>query len=106
LPQKPARLGLARRVGQGRSNTADKARIILANIDLDPHKTPALHACAVRSKRGFCLRHSRASEFPEIVSEISRGRKGAMRSAAGTFEGEFSNVTRSYAGKGVVRYAW
>ena len=27
-------------------------------------------------------------------------------SAAGTFEGEFSNVTRSYAGKGVVRYVW
>jgi hypothetical protein len=27
-------------------------------------------------------------------------------SVAGTFEGEFSNVTRSYGGKGVVRYAW
>jgi len=27
-------------------------------------------------------------------------------SAAATFEGEFSNVTRSCAGKGVVRYAW
>jgi outer membrane autotransporter protein len=27
-------------------------------------------------------------------------------SAAATFEGEFSNVTRSYAGKGMVRYAW
>ena len=27
-------------------------------------------------------------------------------SAAATFEGEFSNVTESYAGKGVVRYAW
>ena len=27
-------------------------------------------------------------------------------SVAGTFEGEFSEVTRSYAGKGVVRYAW
>src|SRR6185436_16979349 len=27
-------------------------------------------------------------------------------SAAATFEGEFSSVTRSYAGKGVVRYAW
>ncbi|MBV9456768.1 MAG: autotransporter domain-containing protein [Bradyrhizobium sp.] len=26
--------------------------------------------------------------------------------AAATFEGEFSNVTRSYAGKGVVRYVW
>jgi uncharacterized protein with beta-barrel porin domain len=27
-------------------------------------------------------------------------------SAAATFEGEFSNVTRSYAGKGSIRYAW
>jgi uncharacterized protein with beta-barrel porin domain len=27
-------------------------------------------------------------------------------SVAGTFEGEFSNVTRSYAGKGVARYSW
>lgn len=27
-------------------------------------------------------------------------------STAATFEGEFSNVTRSYAGKGVVRYEW
>jgi uncharacterized protein with beta-barrel porin domain len=27
-------------------------------------------------------------------------------SAAATFEGEFSSVTTSYAGKGVVRYAW
>jgi uncharacterized protein with beta-barrel porin domain len=27
-------------------------------------------------------------------------------SFAATFEGEFSDVTRSYAGKGVVRYIW
>ncbi|WP_244525110.1 MULTISPECIES: autotransporter outer membrane beta-barrel domain-containing protein [Bradyrhizobium] len=27
-------------------------------------------------------------------------------SLAGTFEGQFSNVTNSYAGKGVVRYSW
>jgi uncharacterized protein with beta-barrel porin domain len=27
-------------------------------------------------------------------------------SAAATFEGEFSSVTASYAGKGVVRYSW
>lgn len=27
-------------------------------------------------------------------------------SASATFEGEFSNVTRAYAGKGVVRYTW
>ncbi len=27
-------------------------------------------------------------------------------SLVATFEGEFSDVTRSYAGKGVVRYTW
>jgi uncharacterized protein with beta-barrel porin domain len=27
-------------------------------------------------------------------------------SAAASFEGEFSDISRSYAGKGVVRYAW
>ena len=27
-------------------------------------------------------------------------------SAAATFEGEFSNVTTSYAGRGVLRYQW
>ena len=27
-------------------------------------------------------------------------------SAAATFEGELSAVTRSYAGKGIVRHAW
>jgi hypothetical protein len=26
--------------------------------------------------------------------------------SAATFEGEFSNVTRSYAGKGMARYTW
>ena len=31
---------------------------------------------------------------------------GAFARLGATFEGEFSNVTRSYAGKGVVRYAW
>jgi hypothetical protein len=37
----------------------------------------------------------------------TRGRPSffAVNEAA-IFEGEFSNVTRSYAGKGVVRYAW
>jgi hypothetical protein len=27
-------------------------------------------------------------------------------SAAATFEGEFSSLTTSYAGKGAVRYSW
>jgi len=34
-----------------------------------------------------------------------QSRRGGWSTAA-TFEGEFSDVTRSYAGKGVVRYAW
>ena len=38
------------------------------------------------------------------------GARTSARSANGdlgaTFEGEFSNVTRSYAGKGFVRYVW
>jgi hypothetical protein len=29
-----------------------------------------------------------------------------VRDTAATFEGEFSDVTRSYAGKAVVRYVW
>jgi hypothetical protein len=31
---------------------------------------------------------------------------GAGSTKAATFEGEFSDLTRSYAGKGVARYAW
>jgi hypothetical protein len=30
----------------------------------------------------------------------------ALNSNGCSFEGEFSDVSRSYAGKGVVRYAW
>ena len=39
-----------------------------------------------------------------IASADMKWRNGC--SAAATFEGEFSDVTRSYAGKGVVRYNW
>ncbi|MCK1741875.1 autotransporter domain-containing protein [Bradyrhizobium sp. 139] len=53
-----------------------------------------------------------------VVGGASPARDAALTSAtaeakwlngfslAGTFEGEFSNVTSSYSGKGVVRYAW
>jgi hypothetical protein len=27
-------------------------------------------------------------------------------SLSGVFEGEFSSVTKSYAGKGIIRYTW
>jgi uncharacterized protein with beta-barrel porin domain len=57
-----------------------------------------------------------ASSF--IVNGATQARDSALASAsaelkwtsgwsvAGTFDGEFSNVTRSYSGKGVVRYSW
>ena len=53
-----------------------------------------------------------------VVNGAAQARDSALTSAslemkglngwstAATFEGEFSNVTRSYAGKGSVRYAW
>ena len=53
-----------------------------------------------------------------VVNSAAQGREAALVtgsaeiawlngwSLSGTFEGEFSNVTRSYAGKGVMRYGW
>ncbi|MCK1719897.1 autotransporter domain-containing protein [Bradyrhizobium sp. 141] len=53
-----------------------------------------------------------------VVNGAAQARDAAMTTAsaemkfmngvslAATFEGEFSNVTRSYAGKGVARYSW
>jgi uncharacterized protein with beta-barrel porin domain len=41
-----------------------------------------------------------------LVSAGAEARWLSGWSIAGTFEGEFANVTASYAGKGVVRYQW
>ncbi len=48
---------------------------------------------------------AQASDAALTTASIERKWSNGF-SLAGTFEGEFSNVTRSYAGKGVVRYAW
>jgi uncharacterized protein with beta-barrel porin domain len=48
---------------------------------------------------------AQASDAALTTTSIERKWSNGF-SLAGTFEGEFSNVTRSYAGKGVVRYAW
>ena len=45
-----------------------------------------------------------ASSAPTAASAEMKWRNGFAVCAA--FEGEFSNVTRSYAGKGVVRHVW
>jgi hypothetical protein len=46
-----------------------------------------------------------ASDSAQVIGSAERKWINGW-SAAATFEGEFSNVTRSYAGKGVVRLAW
>jgi autotransporter-associated beta strand protein len=46
-----------------------------------------------------------ASDAALATASIERKWTNSI-SLAGTFEGEFSNVTRSYAGKAVARYAW
>jgi hypothetical protein len=45
----------------------------------------------------LCLTPKAACCFAWVVFDILGAR---------TFEGEFSNVTRDYAGKGTARYAW
>jgi uncharacterized protein with beta-barrel porin domain len=48
-----------------------------------------------------------AQASDSVLTTVSIERKWINNwSIAATFEGEFSNVTSSYAGKGVVRYAW
>jgi uncharacterized protein with beta-barrel porin domain len=48
-----------------------------------------------------------AQAFDSALTTASAELKWANGwSVAATFEGEFSSVTKSYAGKGVVRYAW
>jgi outer membrane autotransporter protein len=48
---------------------------------------------------------AQASDSALVTASVERKWLNGW-SAAATFEGEFSDVTRSYAGKGVVRYAW
>jgi len=48
---------------------------------------------------------AQASDAALVTTSIERMWRNGW-SVAATFEGEFSNVTRSYAGKGVVRYGW
>jgi outer membrane autotransporter protein len=48
---------------------------------------------------------AQASDSALVTAAVEKKWRSGW-SAAGTFEGEFSNVTTSYAGKGVVRYQW
>ena len=61
---------------------------------------------------GRCRARASSSTAPRRHSDSALATAAIERkwtngwSAVAAFKGEFSNVTRSYAGKGVVRYAW
>jgi hypothetical protein len=64
-------------------------------------------SCATPLARPISPRHWPAQAHDAALTTASAEVKWLNGwSTAATFEGEFSNVTRSYAGKGVVRYSW
>jgi hypothetical protein len=59
------------------------------------------------ASRGELRRHGAAQAANSALVTAAVEKKWLNGwSAAATFEGEFSDVSRSYAGKGVVRYQW
>ncbi len=55
---------------------------------------------------GFVVNGAAQARDSALVSAGAETRWLNGFSVAATFEGEFSNVTESYAGKGIVRYQW
>jgi autotransporter-associated beta strand protein len=55
---------------------------------------------------GFVVSGARPAADSALITASAEMKWLNGWSAAASFEGEFSNVTRSYAGKGAVRYAW
>jgi hypothetical protein len=72
LPKKHACRGLTCRIGQGGGDMADQTRVLLADVDLDPHKSLACHPRSVTGQRGpGSAAHPRYLLFPEILPENS-----------------------------------
>ena len=73
--------------------------------DYDPDRSIAATFQALPGASFVVGGARQASDSALTTTSIERKWSNGF-SLAGTFEGEFSNVTRSYAGKGVVRYTW
>ncbi|WP_163156010.1 autotransporter-associated beta strand repeat-containing protein [Bradyrhizobium uaiense] len=73
--------------------------------DYNPNRTMAAAFQALPVSSFVVNGAAQASESALTTAAIEMKWRNGW-SAAATFEGEFSNVTNSYAGKGVVRYAW
>ncbi|MDB5618723.1 MAG: Outer rane autotransporter barrel [Tardiphaga sp.] len=64
-----------------------------------------LHPLALGRRRAANSAGAATSPLPSATPSCEMKFSSGI-SLAATFEGEFSDVTRSYAGKGVVRYQW
>jgi autotransporter-associated beta strand protein len=73
--------------------------------DYDPDRSIAATFQALPGASFVVNGAAQAAESALATASIEMKWKSGW-SAAATFEGEFSNVTQSYAGKGVVRYQW
>jgi uncharacterized protein with beta-barrel porin domain len=73
--------------------------------DCDPGRSIGATFQALPSASFVVNGATQASESALVTAAVEKKWRNGW-SAAATFEGEFSNVTASYAGKGVVRYAW
>ena len=73
--------------------------------DFDPDRSIAATFQSLPGASFVVNGAAQASDAALIAASIERKWTTGW-SAAATFEGEFSNVTTSYAGKGVVRYQW
>jgi autotransporter-associated beta strand protein len=73
--------------------------------DYDPDRSIAATFQALPGASFVVGGAAQASDAALTTASVERKWTNGF-SLAGTFEGEFSNVTRSYAGKAVARYAW
>jgi uncharacterized protein with beta-barrel porin domain len=73
--------------------------------DYDPDRSIATTFQALPGASFVVNGAAQASDSALVTASVEKKWLNGW-SAAATFEGEFSDVTRSYAGKGVVRYAW
>src|SRR6202000_1344699 len=73
--------------------------------DFDPGRSMAATFQALPGA-GFVVNGASQAADSEITAASAEVKWLNGWSASATFEGEFSHVTRAYAGKGAVRYAW
>ncbi|MGO4717401.1 autotransporter domain-containing protein [Bradyrhizobium sp. 2TAF24] len=73
--------------------------------DFDPSRAATATFQALPGA-AFVVNGARQASDSALTTASAEVKWGNGWSMAATFEGEFSNVTSSYGGKGVVRYAW